>query len=93
MPEDQAVSCATCHLPRETRRVKGHEKVWVNHNQNHNLRPNEKMIRSVCMDCHGLGFAIDALADQDLIQRNFTGRPAERIPSIEMAIKREQEAR
>ncbi|MDX5297476.1 MAG: hypothetical protein LPK85_00845, partial [Gammaproteobacteria bacterium] len=83
------VSCATCHMPRELQSVNGHERVVVNHNQSANLRPNEKMIRSVCQDCHGLPFVIDALADPTLIQRNFTGQPARHIPSVDMAVQRE----
>lgn len=59
----------------------------INHNQNDNLRPNEKMIRPVCMQCHGLGFSIDALADPLLIENNFNGQPSEHIPSIEWSIE------
>ena len=70
------VSCATCHLPREAHRQGGAERVLVQHNQNANLRPNEKMIRDVCMHYHGLAFLIDALADSALIERNFHGRPS-----------------
>ena len=82
------VSCASCHLPREIRRVSGGERVVVQHNQNANLRPNEKMIRDVCMRCHSLAFAIDSLADRDLIRRNFAGQPARHVPSIDMALSR-----
>jgi hypothetical protein len=66
----------------------GAEVVRVQHNQNANLRPNEKMIREVCMNCHGLGFSIDALADSALIEANFRGRPARHIDSIEMAARK-----
>lgn len=59
----------------------------INHNQNDNLRPNEKMIRPVCMQCHGLAFSIDALADPELIKSNFSGQPGEHIPSIEWSIE------
>jgi Zn-finger protein len=82
------VSCATCHLPRERRREAGAEVVRVDHNQNHNLQPNEKMVRSVCLTCHGLGFSLDALADAALVAANFTGRPARHVQSIEMAADR-----
>ena len=64
--------------------------VSVQHNQNWNLRPNEKMIRPVCMNCHGLEFSIDALADEDLIRRNFNGQPAVHIESVDWAVRREQ---
>jgi predicted CXXCH cytochrome family protein len=77
-------SCATCHLPRITRG----EAVRVAHNQNDNLRPNEKMLRNVCLSCHGLGFALDALADPDLVLRNFNGRPSQHIQSLDMVNKR-----
>lgn len=74
-------SCATCHMPRTV--VK--DRTRVRHNQNDNLRPNEKMARSVCLNCHGLGFTLDALADPTLVANNFTGRPAKRVHSPEMA--------
>jgi len=78
------VTCATCHMPRHvTRRPNGVERLAVEHNQSANLRPNEKMVRSVCLDCHGLGFTFDALADRNLINRNFAGRPSARIQTLE----------
>ncbi|MEM1212169.1 MAG: cytochrome c3 family protein [Planctomycetota bacterium] len=69
------VSCATCHLPRVPSDVAGDDRVYVKHNQNDYLRPNEKMVRSVCMSCHGVPFALDALADEDLILANFDAPP------------------
>ncbi|GLQ33416.1 cytochrome c3 family protein [Litoribrevibacter albus] len=84
------VTCATCHLPRVKEKQAGTEVVRVEHNQNLNLRPNEKMIRSVCMDCHNLEFSIDALADETLIQSNFNGKPGKHIESIDWALKRDQ---
>ncbi len=87
------VSCATCHMPRETHEDPEtyEERLLVTHNQNANLRPNEKMIRSVCMSCHGLGFSIDSLADRSLIERNFTGRPSVRVESIQWVMNRLKE--
>jgi len=87
--DSKGVSCATCHMPRIEKQFPGGDKhVVVQHNQNENLRPNEKMIRSVCMNCHGLEFSIDALADQDLIDSNFLGKPKRHIQSIDMAVDR-----
>ncbi|MGH1412019.1 MAG: cytochrome c3 family protein [Pelagimonas sp.] len=83
-PAGSGVTCATCHMAQTEK--KGF--ALTNHNQNDNLRPNEKMIRSVCLDCHGLGFAIDALADPALISSNFTGQPIRHIDSIDWAQKR-----
>lgn len=82
------VSCATCHFPRETVRISGADRVLVQHNQNANLRPNEKMVRSVCMNCHGLDFSINALADQDLIKRNFTGSSSADIATTDWVKQR-----
>ena len=82
------VSCATCHLPRERRRVAGVERTVVQHNQNANLRPSEKMIREVCLTCHSLATSIDALADAALVRRNFTGSPSRRVRSMDMATSR-----
>lgn len=77
--EGTGVSCATCHLPREEHKDGEVSHGRVQHNQNDNLRPNEKMLRSVCMSCHGLGFSMDALADRALITRNFNGRPSTKL--------------
>jgi hypothetical protein len=82
------MTCATCHLPREIHRQDGTDVVRVQHNQNWNLRPNEKMARGVCMNCHGLGFTLDALADPALITNNFRGQPARHVESVEWASQR-----
>lgn len=86
-PPGTGVSCATCHMSKLERRG----KVATSHNQNAVLRPNEKMLRPVCLDCHGLGFAINALADADLVARNFQGKPAVQVESLEWAMRRAQD--
>jgi hypothetical protein len=90
-PANSGVSCATCHLPRESHGSSENASVRVQHNQNANLRPNEKMIRSVYMNCHGLAFSLDALADAALVKTNFIGRPARHIESIDLALRRQME--
>jgi hypothetical protein len=82
------VSCATCHLPREVTRTHGSDVTRVQHDQSRNLRPRDKMLRSVCLACHGLGFAVDALADGELTARNFNGRPAVHVESLSMIERR-----
>lgn len=84
LPAGSGVTCATCHMPKSESR----DKVVTDHNQTATLRPNEKMIRPVCQACHSLGFAIDALADDALIQNNFSGQPSAHIPSIDWALDR-----
>ncbi|MDA8563084.1 cytochrome c3 family protein [Mariniblastus sp.] len=76
------VSCATCHMPRLE---DDDDNVFVQHNQNNNLRPNEKMIREVCLDCHGMQFSLDSLADPKLIDQCFGGESEVYIDSIDMA--------
>ncbi|NND68446.1 MAG: NrfA- nitrite reduction protein, partial [Halioglobus sp.] len=84
------VTCADCHMPRLEK-----DYYWgtfvhneVQHNQSDTLKPNEKMLRPICMECHGLGFAIDALADGALINNNFASPPAVHIQSIDLARER-----
>jgi formate-dependent nitrite reductase cytochrome c552 subunit len=84
-PAGSGVSCATCHMPEQS--SEDGERI-TQHNQNDNLRPNEKMIRSVCNRCHGLGFSIDALADDALVRSNFNRAPTVHVMSIEMAARR-----
>ena len=69
------VSCATCHLPRTIDRLGDTPRVWVDHNQNSNLRPVDKMARSVCMSCHGLAFSLASLADRSVVEGNFSAKP------------------
>ncbi|MCM2680089.1 cytochrome c3 family protein [Echinimonas agarilytica] len=90
LPVEQAVTCATCHLPRVSKKQRGEVITHVEHNQNYYLRPNEKMIRPVCMQCHSLEFSIDALADPNLIRNNFSGKPGRHIESIDWALKRQK---
>ena len=82
------VSCATCHLPREVIEQGDIKRTVVQHNQNLNLRPRQKMARGVCMNCHGLGFTLDALADEELVRNNYSDSPSVHIESLEMAEKR-----
>lgn len=77
------VSCANCHLPREEHG----EQILVNHNQNHNLRPNEKML-PVCLNCHGIELALSSLADHELVADNFNREPAAQHQSFELIRER-----
>lgn len=94
VPPGSGVSCASCHLPRDDHRAPegGAKRVLVQHNQNDNLRPNEKMIRPVCMSCHGLGYSVDALADAALVLENFLGKPRVQVKSHDMVGRRVREA-
>lgn len=78
---DAGVSCAGCHMPREKHPDTG--VMWVQHNQSGNLRPNDKMLKTVCMRCHGMEYAMSALADRALIERNFSQPASGRHQSME----------
>lgn len=86
--EDTGVSCASCHMPRIDYDVSDWlSRKVVDHNQSASLSPNSKMIRPACQHCHGLQFAINALADEDLIEKNFSGQPSVHVESIDLARK------
>ncbi|MFT6045368.1 MAG: hypothetical protein ACI9WC_001068 [Arenicella sp.] len=89
LAEGEGVSCASCHMPRK----KKGKLVYVEHNQTLNLKPNSKMLRPVCMNCHGLEYATAALADKRLIARNFSVDFTEQHPSFNMVRARMEERR
>jgi hypothetical protein len=84
------VSCATCHLPRVTA---GERQTFALHNQNANLRPSEKMVRDVCLRCHGLGFTLASLADRALVRSNFNGEPEAQVESLALVARRQSNSR
>jgi len=73
-------------MPRE--KPENGAAVVVQHNQNDNLRPSEKMVRNVCTSCHGVGFSLDSVADPELVRANFAGRPKKHVASVDMVEKR-----
>jgi hypothetical protein len=80
LPSGSGVSCATCHLPRTSGGADG--GAYVQHNQNDNLRPREKMVRGVCAECHGVGFSLAALSNEELVRSNFVGTPTGELESM-----------
>jgi len=75
------LTCASCHMPRVEFRDEdlGVRRTLVQHNQSETLSPVEKMIRPVCLECHGLGFSIDALAGKpvqslDMVRNRIANR-------------------
>jgi len=93
LKKEEGVTCATCHLPRKQVSENGVKRTLVQHNQNENLEPNEKMIRSVCMSCHGLQFSLESLMDENLITSNFNGMPTVKNKGFDMAVQREIDKR
>ncbi len=76
------VTCATCHMPAEDREG----QLVINHDNTANLRPNEKMIKNVCTDCHGLQFAMDSMTSPSLLKSNFSSAPTGTHPGIKWAV-------
>ena len=83
-PAGSGVSCATCHLPRRHSPELQSAEWFVEHNPNANLEPNEAMIEPICMQCHGIALALNALSDRELIASNFTGKPIRSLRTLEL---------
>jgi hypothetical protein len=85
-----ALTCATCHMPR-TRDLDGsgpeEPKVVVEHGNTLTLRPRDRMLGGVCLDCHGLAFAMSSLYDDALVETNFRGRPQVLHQTVELLNK------
>jgi hypothetical protein len=71
-PGAQAVTCATCHMPR-TRLEDG--RVAVQHSNTLTLRPRDRML-PVCLSCHRLELAMSSLFDDAQVAKNFQSQPA-----------------
>ena len=74
-PSSQAVSCATCHLPRQELGSGSAARVMVNHNNTFTLLPRDRMVVEVCMNCHGVEYSYNSIFDDDLVEANFDKPP------------------
>jgi len=91
-PAADAVTCATCHLPRIETQDEGKRRVAVDHRNTLTLRPPDRMAKRVCMGCHGLPLALASLLDERLVETNFKGRPARTAEAVDMARALAEEA-
>ncbi|MEO1445145.1 MAG: cytochrome c3 family protein [Cyanobacteria bacterium J06635_11] len=79
-PGATAVTCATCHLPRtSTGSSEETAVVKVNHNNTYTLKPQDRMVGDVCMNCHGVEYAYNSIFDAELVEANF-----DRPPTLEL---------
>ncbi|GAB4537657.1 MAG: hypothetical protein Tsb0014_26650 [Pleurocapsa sp.] len=79
-PDRNAVTCATCHLPRES-----HEKtIVVNHNNTYTLLPRDRMVKDVCMNCHGVEHAYNSIFDDELVEANFARPPTLKLETFDL---------
>ena len=81
-PSTQSTTCATCHLPRQT--LESTDTVVVNHNNTFTLKPRDRMVKEVCMHCHGMDYAYNSIFDDDLVEANFARPPTQTLKTLEM---------
>ena len=79
-PNQQAVTCATCHLPR----TKVGETVLVNHNNTYTLLPRDRMVKEVCLNCHGVEHAYNSIFDDAIVEANFDRFPTKQLETFEL---------
>lgn len=80
-PSEEAVSCATCHLPRQETES---DQVFVNHDNTYTLLPRDRAVSEVCMNCHGMEYSYNSIFDDDLVESNFARPPTLELQTIEM---------
>lgn len=75
-PGSATVTCATCHLPRVAHKSSdGIQTAKVNHNNTYTLKPRNRMVGEVCMNCHGVEYSFNSIFDDDLVEANFDRPP------------------
>lgn len=80
-PSTVSTTCATCHLPRQTM---ASGTVVVNHNNTYTLLPRDRVVKEVCMNCHGMEFAYNSIFDDDLVESNFARPPTLSMDTLKM---------
>lgn len=80
-PSNNSVTCATCHLPR----MEFEGTIHVNHNNTYNLLPRDRMVKDVCMNCHGMEYSYNSIFDDELVTENFARPPNLKLQTLDMA--------
>ncbi|MEL6399838.1 MAG: hypothetical protein AAFR26_12210 [Cyanobacteria bacterium J06626_4] len=83
-PSATAVSCATCHLPRHEMGTGDNVFTQVNHNNTYTLLPRDRMVKDVCMNCHGAEYSYNSIFDDDLVEANFDAPPTLALESFDL---------
>ncbi|MCM1982602.1 hypothetical protein [Lyngbya confervoides] len=89
-PTQASVSCATCHLPRHEQQQGTAPVTLVNHNNTYTLLPRDRMVKEVCMNCHGVEYSYNSIFDDALVEANFDQPPTASMPTFELVRKLEQ---
>lgn len=75
-PDSASVTCSTCHLPRIAHKsADGIPAAKVNHNNTYTLKPRNRMVGEVCMNCHGVEYSYNSIFDDELVEANFDRPP------------------
>jgi hypothetical protein len=83
-PSGGSVSCATCHLPRHELQKGGSSITLVNHNNTYTLLPRDRMVKEVCMNCHGVEYSYNSIFDDDLVEANFDQPPSLSLETFDL---------
>lgn len=83
-PSASSVTCATCHLPRHTVGSGSEAHVVVNHNNTYTLKPRDRMVKDVCMACHGMEYSYNSIFDDELVETNFDRPPQLNLQTLDM---------
>lgn len=83
-PSAASVSCATCHLPRHEVGTGDNVFTQVNHNNTYTLLPRDRMVKDVCMNCHGMEYSYNSIFDEELVTANFDAPPTLAMKTFEM---------
>ena len=56
----------------------------VNHNNTYTLLPRDRMVKDVCMNCHGMEYSYNSIFDDELVEANFDRPPSEVLQTLEL---------
>ncbi|MGF1459216.1 MAG: hypothetical protein ACFBSG_09335 [Leptolyngbyaceae cyanobacterium] len=83
-PSATSVSCATCHLPRHQTGTGDSAVTLINHNNTYTLLPRDRMVKDVCMNCHGMEYSYNSIFDDDLVEANFNAPPTLALKTFDL---------
>lgn len=83
-PSATSVSCATCHMPRHAVQAGESTVTQVNHNNTFTLLPRDRMVKEVCMNCHGVEYAYNSIFDDALVEANFDKPPSLSLETFDL---------
>ncbi len=79
-PNQESVTCATCHLPRQ----QINQTTVVNHNNTYTLLPRDRMVKEVCLHCHSVEYAFNSIFDDEVVEANFARPPTLKLETFEL---------